>query len=143
MSARPAWREPAWREEDGFTLVETIVAFAILALVISTAVTIVGNGSKRERFDQARMSALSHARSELAAMSMTGAVRSGTTAGRYDDGMAWRIIAAPIAVSTAAGVATLPYAVSVAVYNSDTTGDGVTLKSVVIGPAPTTTSGEE
>jgi general secretion pathway protein I len=123
------------REEDGFTLVETIVAFAILALVISTAVAIVGNGSFRQRFDQARMMAFSHAQSELAALGATGAVKAGTMEGRYGDGSSWRISAAPLSVAPPADAAALPYAVSVEIFAGATSRPLITLKTVVIGRA--------
>lgn len=141
----------ALREEDGFTLVETIVAFAILALVVSAAVEIVGNGSFRERFDRARMMALSHAQSELAMISATGLVAPGSVEGRFADGYAWRVTAAPLVVpadvqstpvvaseeGTVPPAASVPprrpFAVSIEVFAGGATGESVTLRTVVIG----------
>jgi hypothetical protein len=83
------------------------------------------------------MNALSHAQSELAALSQTGAVSAGTTSGGYADGSAWRISAEPLplpdSMAQQAGPMARPFAVSVEVFAPGASEATVALKSVVIG----------
>ena len=58
--------------ESGFSLVETVVAFAILSLVMTTAIQIIGAGTVRARKGQDRGIALAHAQSSLARLTMGG-----------------------------------------------------------------------
>ena len=123
-------------DEAGFTLVETIVAFAILALVVSAAVKIVGDGGVRQRSDAARMTALLYAQSKLAGIVGTGEVSPGMSAGSIGDGVTWRVEATPMATDVAASVAVVPYAVIVEVFTPEPASQSVELKTVVLGQRP-------
>jgi prepilin-type N-terminal cleavage/methylation domain-containing protein len=120
--------------QDGFTLVETIVAFVILALVVSTAVEIVEGGGFRQRLEERRVAALLHARSELNEISATNAVHPGVTEGRFDDGYRWRLSEHRIAHATA-GQSLVPYTVTIEVTAPRLLKAGVKLESIVLGDA--------
>jgi prepilin-type N-terminal cleavage/methylation domain-containing protein len=74
-------------DDDGFTLVETIVAFAILSIVMTIAVQIVGGGSVRARIGQQKSTALAHAQSQLAILSASDVLEPGIMEGKFDDGL--------------------------------------------------------
>ena len=102
------------RGEDGFSLVETVVAFAILSLVMATAVEIVGAGSVKARIDHERSAALVRAQSRLAALAADTLLPVGTIEGSFEDGTGWRATISPLP-ARAGGISAMPYLVSVEV----------------------------
>ncbi len=74
----------------GFTLLEVLVAFAVLALVLSAAFRLIGaglGGSQRaERYTYAVLAA----QSKLAEIGVTGRLRPGRMGGVLDGGYRWR-----------------------------------------------------
>jgi general secretion pathway protein I len=81
--------------EGGFTLVETIVAFAILSLVIATALQIVGSGNVRTRAAAEKVTAIAHAQATLASIEASRIVSAGRTRGQFEDGYLWELTSSP------------------------------------------------
>jgi type II secretory pathway pseudopilin PulG len=117
--------------EDGFSLVETVVAFAILALVMATAVEIVGAGSVKARIDHERSAALARAQSRLAALAADTLLPVGTIEGSFEDSTGWRATISPLP-ARAGGMSAMPHLVRVEVR--DPTGAPTTeLTTILIG----------
>jgi prepilin-type N-terminal cleavage/methylation domain-containing protein len=120
------------REDDGFSLVEAIVALAILALVITSALEVLGSGGIRQRMDEQRATALAHAQSELAVINVRGLVQAGMTAGAFDDGYSWRLSAIPLEMAPDVGQALVPHAITIEVGKSEDYRHAVRLRTVVL-----------
>jgi prepilin-type N-terminal cleavage/methylation domain-containing protein len=75
----------------GFTLLEALVAFAILALALSQLLAGVGGGARSESRADFLLRAARHGASQLDALGADGAIPLGDSTGRYDDGLVWRL----------------------------------------------------
>lgn len=73
------------RREGGFTLIEVVVAFALLALVLVTAFEVFATGMSRAADLDDRSRALAVAQSRLAAAGTEELFREGQTQGESDD----------------------------------------------------------
>ena len=74
------------RTERGFTLVEVVVAFLLLAMVLATGFELFTTGMRRAIDLEERSQALAIAQSRLAVAGVEVALKEGTTAGLSDDG---------------------------------------------------------
>lgn len=75
----------------GFTLLEALVAFAILALALSQLLAGVSGGVRNESRADFLMRAARHGASQLDALGASGQAPLGETSGRYEDGLVWRL----------------------------------------------------
>jgi len=78
------------RREEGFTLLEVLVALTILGLALSVLFAIFGHSLARSRETQSRMEARVIAEGLLAQAETAPTVALGQTTGRSGSGMAWR-----------------------------------------------------
>lgn len=74
------------RAQSGFTLVEVVVAFVLLAMVLTTGFELFTAGMRRAVDLEERAQALAVAQSRLAAVGIEHALKDGTSAGQTDDG---------------------------------------------------------
>jgi general secretion pathway protein I len=86
------------QREAGFTLVEVVVAFAILSIVLLTlfggiSTALVGDG--RAEFTRG---ALRLAKAELETAGVGTPLTPGVTVGRFENGMEWRLTVQPYAL---------------------------------------------
>ena len=81
--------------EDGFTLVEALVAFVILAGAVILSFQIFADGLRRLSAVEARTKAVNIARSELARLSSSKSISEGVTTGTTE-GIAWKITVTPV-----------------------------------------------
>ena len=79
----------------GFTLIEVLVALAILAIAFGFAFRALSGGFDRLDRDQKSADALLLAQSTLARVGHDIALQDGVVDGRTEDGFAWRIETAP------------------------------------------------
>ncbi|MDX2156895.1 MAG: prepilin-type N-terminal cleavage/methylation domain-containing protein [Hyphomicrobiaceae bacterium] len=82
------------RSDAGFTLVEALVALAILAGAIAVLQSMVGGGARALRAAREEGRALSIAQARLAAFGVEGEIQEGATQGTEGD-VQWRIEARP------------------------------------------------
>jgi prepilin-type N-terminal cleavage/methylation domain-containing protein len=75
----------------GFTLIEALVAFAILALSLGQLLRSVSAGAENERRADFMTRAAADGQSQLAALGAELPLVAGETAGRYDDGLVWTL----------------------------------------------------
>jgi general secretion pathway protein I len=76
----------ATRSQRGFTLIEVVVAFVLLALVFSVGLEVFTTGMRRAIDLEERSQALAVAQSRLAGAGIETALKEGTSAGQSDDG---------------------------------------------------------
>ncbi len=79
----------------GFTLIEALVAFAILALAMGQLLVAAGGGARNDSRADFLLRAARLGQSQLAALGVDGPLEQGETSGRYDDGLYWRLSIAP------------------------------------------------
>jgi general secretion pathway protein I len=88
----------------GFTLIEALAAFAILALSLGQLLRSISAGVENERRADFLMRATADGQSHLAALGASIPLAAGLTTGRYDDGLAWALdIARDRAISPVGG----------------------------------------
>lgn len=75
--------------EDGFSLVEVLVAFAILALALATLFSAFGTGAKLSAAATERTRAVLHAESILASLKLAVAAEPVSLEGEFEDGFRW------------------------------------------------------
>lgn len=95
----------------GFTLIEALVAFAVLALGLSSLLQGVGGGARNESRADFLLRATRQGQSQLAALGSDTPLAPGQASGRYDDGLLWNLSVEPHRVfkapAGAAGAASL------------------------------------
>lgn len=79
----------------GFSLIEVLVAFTILALVLSVLFEIFSSGLKRTRLAEEYTHAALLAQSQLARLGVEAPIAPGEQGGRIDDTYRWRALAEP------------------------------------------------
>src|SRR5262249_2971899 len=79
----------------GFTLVEIIVALAILALSLNVMLPVISDALWRTGEAEAQAEAASLARSLLAQAGSAVPLRDGTAAGQFENGFRWRLEVTP------------------------------------------------
>jgi general secretion pathway protein I len=141
---------------DGFTLIEVLIAIALLAVVLGAVGELVGTTVKGIRSVDRRLPLLETAQSLLASLPDRAALKPGSQSGGTG-GLQWRIDVVPIAVAPPAAAqpaATTalgppqtpppapkwqPYEITVRVQGSD--GPPVSLDTVRLVPIPGAKSG--
>ena len=76
-------------KEAGFTLIETLVALVVFALVAAAAQRCLSGGWRGVRLVRMQSAALEVAKAELAAAGFDGALVEGTVSGETAEGFAW------------------------------------------------------
>jgi general secretion pathway protein I len=81
--------------EAGFTLVETLVALAILGIALPVLLASLGNALRQTKESEARLVAASYAESLLASAGVEKPLQIGQTQGEFDAGYHWALSVAP------------------------------------------------
>jgi general secretion pathway protein I len=83
------------KSRRGFTLIEALAAFAILAMSLSQLLNGVSGGVRNEARADFLLRASRQAASQLDALGVDGPVPFGETSGRYPDGLYWSLSVTP------------------------------------------------
>jgi len=75
----------------GFTLIEILVALALLGLTIGAVASVMSNSARGYTAANNVQTALSLAEDKLESTGVTGALRAGQTEGRFDGRFSWRV----------------------------------------------------
>lgn len=120
------------RDSEGFTLIEALVALAIVAIVLSSVGLVVANAVKGTRTLEGRVGRLAAAKTMLSALPERNALVPGSVSGRLE-GNDWRIDVSLYANSDERGpnVQWVPQLVVLAVRNPNS-GD-MTIETVRLG----------
>jgi len=123
----------------GFTLIEVIVAFTILAVALVALMQAFSGGLSGLAAAEAQALAVAHARAKLEEVGVTLPLAPGEFEDEFDDGYRWRVLIFPSPTQPPSefGEAALPlYAVEVEVISRPGQGGGVTLNTVRLGTPP-------
>lgn len=82
-------------KEAGFTLVEVVVALAILALSLAVLLSVISNGIQRADNAKKLAQAGSLAQSLLAKLGSETPIQQGQTSGEFPEGFRWRVRTEP------------------------------------------------
>lgn len=124
----------ARRSRAGFSLIEALVALAVLAAVGGSATALFGLAGERDARATARLRAVLAAESLLARVGLDIPARTGRRRGRLDDGATWEILVAPPREPGLEGGETVLYAVTVRV--APIRGEPVVLESLTLDRGP-------
>lgn len=91
---RPNSRAPRGRD-SGFTLLEVMVALAILAVAMGVILQLFSTGLKGGRLAERRAVAALLAQSKLAAVGVESPLEEGQSEGRFERDYRWRVAIAP------------------------------------------------
>ena len=83
------------RDSDGFTLLEILVALAILAVSVPILMTTLGNGLRRTSSTDLETSASALAQSLLAKVGTEMTLVDGKQAGQFEGGFRWKLQVTP------------------------------------------------
>lgn len=108
-------------DDDGFTLVEVLVAFAILAVTLIMVFRGVGDGARGIDTAQRSAAAIALAEAKLAALGSETPLEEGRTQGTRENGLQWRLEIAPARADDAFAEMSglVPMRVAVAVWWTD------------------------
>jgi general secretion pathway protein I len=131
-------RIAAVADARGFTLIETLVAFAITAVALAGLVPTLANSLSRTESAAASRIAVLHAESKLAQFGTEYPLKRGETSGRLDDRYTWtaRVSLMPDLLKDAPqGVRVYDIDISVR-WGAASDPRSVTLRTLRIGPTP-------
>ena len=125
------------RRRGGFTLLEVLIAFTILAVALVALLRAFSSGLRGLDAAEAGAAALQHARSKIEEVGTVIPLEAGEHGGEFEDGTRWSIVIRPHEAGAGAGaavetVALVPYEIEVTV--SRERGGKVTLRSLRLAP---------
>ena len=82
---------PAKNRSRGFTLIEVLVALAVLALALGVLFQIFSTGLNNSRVAEAYAKATLLAQSKLASLGIEESLGEGENTGRFDEQFGWRV----------------------------------------------------
>lgn len=127
------------RRAAGFTLIEVIVAFTILAIALVAVMQAFSGGLRGLDAAEAQAIAVAHARATLEEVGVTLPLQPGETEDAFADGYRWRVTVAPSPTqpdSAFADTGFVLYAVQVEVRPPAGRGGGITLDTLRLGTPP-------
>jgi len=91
------------RHDAGFTLVEVIVAFAIVTMVLAALYYSIGGAYRGYAQAQVREQTLALARTHLDVIGIEEPLQPGESSGTYATGVAWRLTVEPVETASYRG----------------------------------------
>ncbi len=131
------WRSPdrRGRRRGGFTLLEVLIAFVILAVALVALLRAFSSGLRGLDATEAAAAALQHARSKIEEVGTVIPLEAGEYGGAFEDGTRWRVVIRPHEAGAGAAaetVALVPYEIEVTSFRER--GGKVTLRSLRLAP---------
>jgi len=83
------------QDQNGFTLIEVLVALTIFSISIAVLLTVFSDSLSRFRLNEDRSGAEAHARSILAEIGVTRQLQLGEASGQVEGGYHWTIKTTP------------------------------------------------
>jgi general secretion pathway protein I len=91
------------RSEAGFTLIEVVVAFAIVTIILAALYQAIAGAWRGYARVQVREETLALARAQLEAIGIEEPLQPGERTGTYATGVAWRLTVEPVATASSRG----------------------------------------
>src|SRR5262249_53970298 len=91
------------RRDAGFTLVEVLVAFAIVTIVLAALYQAIAGAYRGYARAQVREQTLALARAHLEAVGIEGPLQPGESTGTYATGVVWRLTVEPVETASYRG----------------------------------------
>jgi type II secretion system protein I len=91
------------RSEAGFTLIEVVVAFAIVAIILAALYQAIAGAWRGFARTQVREETLALARAQLEAIGVEEPLQPGERSGTYATGVAWRLTVEPAGTASLRG----------------------------------------
>jgi general secretion pathway protein I len=120
------------KSRRGFTLIEALAAFAILAMSLGQLLNGVSGGVRNEARADFLQRASRQGASQLEALGVDGPVPFGETSGRYPDGLYWvlSVTPGPVAPSLTGAPATSTFHARLVIKKPTGYGESLTLSTV-------------
>jgi general secretion pathway protein I len=123
----------------GFSLIEALAAFAIMALALGELLRAVSLGAQSERRADFFSRAALDGASQIAEIGVSQPLQPAESAGRYDDGLRWRLSVAPdrVAAGLDGRAVLVSYRLRLVVLPADGRAPGLTLiAEKLVAPKP-------
>jgi general secretion pathway protein I len=91
------------RNEAGFTLIEVVVAFAIVTIILAALYQAIAGAWRGFARTQVREETLVLARAQLEAIGVEEPLQAGERSGTYASGVAWRLTLEPAGTASSRG----------------------------------------
>jgi general secretion pathway protein I len=123
------------KAKQGFTLIESLAAFAILALTLSQLFSGMSLGARNEARADFLLRASRQGASQLETIGVDGPVPLGRSSGRYPDGLLWSLIVTPgKSVSGPAAPVAISFHATLTIKKPSGFGETFTLSAVKMAP---------
>ena len=119
--------------QDGFTLIEALIALVLVATVLTAVGAVVAASAKSVPALERHLDLISSARSVLASLPQDEQLASGTTGGETPN-YRWRIDVRPMDIAPVASSAWIPQRVQVQVRNRS--GGSFSVETIRLSPRP-------
>lgn len=122
------------RREDsrGFTLLEVLIAFTILAVALTALLQTFSSGLHGLGSAEMSTAAVMHARAKMEEVGPLIAIEEGEQQGEFKDGSRWRVVMRAQEQADTDSLPLIPYEVEVTVFGDP--GPEVTLRSLRLAP---------
>ena len=134
----PKRSDYALAQTRGFTLIEVLVAFAILAVALGVLIQVFSTGLRNARVAEAYTTATLYAESMLAAVGVEEPLAAGETSGDFDERFRWRLDVQPYEIPDSDNEAAVGRAFRVVVtvsWGDEDDPRNVTLTTLRLAPA--------
>ena len=136
-SASDPPRPPGSAAAGGFTLIEVLIAFVILALALGALLPGFSAGLRGLDAADDYATAAMFAESRLAAVGREAPLEEGTTSGEFDERFSWRLDVTALPEADPDGVLpVLPYGVVLTVSWGEGDGRSIVVETLRLGPPP-------
>ena len=125
----------AQQAQQGFTLVEVLVAFVILSMVVVASLEIISGGVRATAVAEQRMTAAALAQTKFAELQSRANLAPGTTTGEFNNGYRWSLALTPQVLSDVPDwLETKAYGAHLIIEPDDAAKRQLTFSTVILSP---------